>query len=146
METYLDETTLARIEQCIADAEQHTSAEIRVHIEDECAGSALDRAAFVFTSLKMHETALRNGILIYVSMETRKAAIIGDKGIHEKVEPTYWQDLLNAMLAQFKQAAYEKGLTDIVAQVGVLLSTHYPIRANDINELSNKVTNAKDLH
>jgi uncharacterized membrane protein len=94
----------------------------------------------------MHETALRNGILIYVSMETRKAAIIGDKGIHEKVEPTYWQDLLNAMLAQFKQAAYEKGLTDIVAQVGVLLSTHYPIRANDINELSNKVTNAKDLH
>jgi uncharacterized membrane protein len=146
METYLDETTLARIEQCITDAEKQTSAEIRVHIEDECAGSALDRAAFVFTSLKMHETELRNGILIYVSMETRKAAIIGDKGIHEKVAPTYWQDLLHAMLAQFKQAEYEKGLTAIVMEVGVLLSNHYPIRTNDINELSNKVTNAKDIH
>jgi uncharacterized membrane protein len=50
------------------------------------------------------------------------------------------------MLAQFKQAEYEQGLTAIVMEVGVLLSNHYPIRTNDINELSNKVTNAKDLH
>jgi uncharacterized membrane protein len=146
METYLDDITLARIEQAIAVAERTTSAEIRVHIEDECAGHALDRAAFVFTSLKMHETALRNGILIYVSMETRKAAVIGDKGIHEKVDPSYWQELLNEMLISFKQSEHEKGLLVLLEKVGNLLTHHYPVQVDDINELSNKVTNAKDIH
>jgi uncharacterized membrane protein len=124
METYLAEEVLARVEQAIAKAELQTSAEIRVHIEDECSGTALDRAVFVFTSLKMHNTAQRNGILIYIAMENRKAAVIGDKGIHEKVAPSYWNDELH---------------------MGRLLTTHFPIQVDDINELSNKVTNAKDL-
>jgi uncharacterized membrane protein len=117
-----------------------------VHVEDECAGSALDRAAYVFTALKMHETAQRNGILVYISMETRKAAVIGDKGIHEKVNAAYWENLLQKMLGHFKQGAYEQGITGIVGEIGELLHLHFPILPDDTNELSNKVTNAKDLH
>jgi uncharacterized membrane protein len=145
METYLAEEVLARVEQAIAKAELQTSAEIRVHIEDECSGTALDRAVFVFTSLKMHNTAQRNGILIYIAMENRKAAVIGDKGIHEKVAPSYWNDELHLMLEAFKNNQHELGICRIVENMGRLLTTHFPIQVDDINELSNKVTNAKDL-
>jgi uncharacterized membrane protein len=145
METYLAEEVLVRIEQAIAQAELQTSAEIRVHIEDECTDTALDRAVYVFTSLKMHETAQRNGILIYIAMENRKAAVIGDKGIHEKVAPSYWNDELHLMLEAFKNNQHELGICRIVENMGRLLARHFPIRLDDVNELSNKVTNAKDL-
>lgn len=146
MELYINEDILQRVEQQIAQAERRTSAELRVHIEDECAGSVLDRAAYVFKALEMHQTAQRNGVLIYLAMENRKAAIIGDKGIHEKVGNDYWQGILQQMLSQFREGAFEAGLIGAVSQVGSRLEEYFPIQHNDTNELSNKVTNAKDIH
>jgi uncharacterized membrane protein len=146
VEPYLDEDILQRIEQKIAQAESQTSAELRVHIEDECASSALDRAAYVFKALDMHQTALRNGVLIYLAMETRKAAIIGDKGIHEKVGNDYWQNILQKMLGRFSEAQFEEGLNEAISEVGARLAAFFPIQQDDTNELSNKVTNAKDIH
>lgn len=77
------------IVQAIADAEKNTSGEIRVHIDKKCKGEVLDIAADFFKSMKMHETALRNGVLFYLSIEDQKFAILGDKGIHEKVPTNF---------------------------------------------------------
>ena len=71
--------------QAIQSAEHQTGGEIRVHIESICKGNVLDRAAWQFKSLKMHKTALRNGVLIYLSTDDRKFAIIGDAGINAVV-------------------------------------------------------------
>ena len=56
------------IKHAILNAELDTSGEIRVHVENTCQGDVLDRAAAVFKLLKMHETDLRNGVLIYLAV------------------------------------------------------------------------------
>ena len=43
-----------QIVDAIKEAENNTSGEIRVHIEDTCKTDVLDRAADVFAMLKMH--------------------------------------------------------------------------------------------
>ena len=69
----------------IRQAEKDTSGEIRIHFENHCRKNVLDRAAQVFADLKMHKTALRNGVLIYVALEDKQLAILGDAGINAKV-------------------------------------------------------------
>ena len=57
-----------KIIQAIRDAEHQTSGEIRLHLESRCKGDALESAVRVFEKLKMHETVLRNGTLIYLAV------------------------------------------------------------------------------
>lgn len=80
-----------RIEQAIADLEQKTSAELRVVVERKAKigktdNAAMLRASELFDELKMRETAEHNGVLIYLSFKPHYAAIIGDEGIHQKVD------------------------------------------------------------
>ena len=51
------------IVDAIREAEKNTSGEIRVHIENHAKKATLDRAAQVFADLKIHKTALRNGVI-----------------------------------------------------------------------------------
>ena len=55
------------ISESIREAEKNTSGEIRVHIESKCTGDVMDRAAYLFQKLKMHETKLRNAVLFYLA-------------------------------------------------------------------------------
>jgi len=47
----------------------------------------------VFERLGMHRTAAHHGVLIYVAIEDRKLAVLGDRGIHERVGQPYWDRL-----------------------------------------------------
>ena len=78
------------IVKAIEKAEHQTSGEIRVHIESKCRAEVLDRAAWLFKKLKMHETKDRNGVLIYLSINDHKFAIIGDAGINKVVPEGFW--------------------------------------------------------
>ncbi|MBI5009345.1 MAG: TPM domain-containing protein [Bacteroidia bacterium] len=69
----------------VKEAEKSTSGEIRVHIETNCSEDVLDRAAWIFNKLKMHNTADRNGVLFYLAVTDRKFAVIGDGGINAVV-------------------------------------------------------------
>jgi uncharacterized membrane protein len=129
-----------RVEQAIADAEQGTSAELRVHLEENCNEDPLDRASFIFEKLEMHQTAERNGVLIYVAFKDRKLAIIGDAGIHAHLHQETWTATKDEMIRQFALGSYEKGLCDAIAAIGNKLSTYFPYREGDRNELSNTVT------
>ncbi|MDT8348021.1 MAG: TPM domain-containing protein, partial [Flavobacteriaceae bacterium] len=73
------------IVQSITKAEFNTTGEIRVHIESTANGDAQERAKKVFEILEMHKTEARNGVLFYLAVCDRCFAIIGDRGIHEKV-------------------------------------------------------------
>ncbi|MBL0315764.1 MAG: TPM domain-containing protein [Flavobacteriales bacterium] len=128
------------VETAIKAAEAHTSCELRVHIEDECPGDPLDRAAFIFAELQMHKTELRNGILIYVALESRKTAIIGDVGINMHAESGYWDHIRDAMLPFFVNGKYPEGIVTAVEMVGHKMKAHYPVSHNDINELPNTIS------
>lgn len=128
------------MEAAIKAAESHTSCELRVHIEDECPGEALDRAAFVFAELDMHLTAQRNGILIYVAVESRKTAIIGDVGINRFIEAGYWDHIRDAMLVQFAQGELPVGIVTAIQLIGEKMKAHFPVASDDTNELPNTIS------
>ena len=137
---FLDESELQEVAAAIATAESATAAEIRVHLDARCPGEALARATLLFERLGMHRTAARNGVLIYVSVEDHKLAVLGDRAIHERVGQAYWDGLVDAVLAHFRQERFRDGLVHAVAEVGAVLRRHFPRRPDDVDELPDRVS------
>jgi uncharacterized membrane protein len=137
---FLDPADLDAVAAAITGAEAATSGEIRVHLDARCPGEALARAALVFERLGMHRTAARHGVLIYVSVEDHKLAVLGDRGIHERVGQAYWDGLVAAVLAHFRDGRFRDGLAHAVGEVGAVLGRHFPRRPDDVNELPDRVS------
>jgi len=133
-----EETSL--IEKAVRDAEQQTSGEIRVYIESKCAYlNAVDRAVELFEELGMTQTAERNGVLVYLAMKDHQLAVIGDKGIHEKVGLTFWNDEVQKMIAEFRSNHIAEGLVHLTFDVGQALKQHFPYTGQDKNELPDQM-------
>ena len=69
VEDFLSKEEEQEIVEAIRIAEKNTSGEIRVHLEKTTSLDAYDRAMEVFHELKMDETELQNGVLIYLAVE-----------------------------------------------------------------------------
>lgn len=137
---FLGDADLGAVAAAIGAAEATTSAEIRVHLDARCPGEAMARAVKVFERLGMHRTAARHGVLIYVAIEDRKLAVLGDRGIHERVGQAYWDRLVEAVLAHFRQERPRDGLVHAISEVGTVLRRHFPRRPDDVNELPDRVS------
>jgi uncharacterized membrane protein len=137
---FLAEADLDAVTRAIGAAELRTSAEIRAHLDHRCPGEPMARAVAVFEHLGMHRTAARHGVLIYVSVGDHKLAVLGDQGIHERVGQVYWERLVDAVLAHFREERPRDGLLHAVAEVGAVLARHFPRRPGDVNELSDQVS------
>jgi uncharacterized membrane protein len=128
------------IQQAIMNAECDTSGEIRVHIERECPADVMDRAAYLFRQLDMHKTQLRNGVLFYLALNNRRFAIIGDKGINQKVPENFWDDIKLKMIDHFRDGRFAEGLVYGITVAGEQLKKHFPYYKNDVNELSDDIS------
>ncbi|MDX9696690.1 MAG: TPM domain-containing protein [Bacteroidales bacterium] len=140
---FFKETEQQQIVQAIKDAEKNTSGEIRIHIESDCPGDVLDRAAFMFAKLDMHKTELRNGVLFYLSVNDRKFAILGDAGINAVTPDNFWDVIKETILAKFKNGEFANGLETGIKMAGEALKKHFPFEKNDINELSDEISFGK---
>ncbi len=138
--SWFTEEERSRIERAIRDAELETSGEIRVHIETRCPGEVLDRAAHIFEKLGMHKTEKRNGVLIYLAVESRKFAFIGDIGINAVVPEDFWEGLKMKALIYFREGKFTDGLVVVINEIGHYLRKHFPIKRDDENELPNEIS------
>lgn len=125
----------------IKNAELETSGEVRVYIERDCQyPEPLKRAVELFEHLNMHQTDLRNGVLVYVAIKSRKLAIYGDVGIYEQVGKEFWEAQINKMVFYFNKNDYAEGIATIVEEVGKALRKHFPYNEEtDINELPDDI-------
>ena len=130
-----------QIVNAIQLAEKQTSGEIRVYVESRCRFvNPLDRAAEVFSLLKMEQTAGRNAALVYVAMKDRQLALFGDKEIHEKVGDAFWNEKVKIILSHFGKENYAEGLVRIITEMGEALRSHFPYDgATDKNELPDDI-------
>jgi uncharacterized membrane protein len=128
------------IVEAIANAELHTSGEIRVHVEANCSVDPYKRAIELFYHLKIHETILKNGVLIYVALDDKKLAIIGDEGINKVVPQDFWNATKENMIVRFKEGKYALGISEAVLATGVHLKSFFPRENEDTNELSNELS------
>lgn len=134
------------IVEAIRLAELETSGEIRVHIEERCPIDPIDRAREVFFQLGMNHTKEQNGVVIYLALLDKKFAILGDKGLHEKVTDQFWEEEKQLMLSFFQQGKFTEGLCAAVSQVGEKLQAFFPYHSEDKNELSNEVSFGGNSH
>lgn len=128
------------IKFAIKDAELDTSGEIRVHIELDCKLDPVKRALFVFNRLKMNQTECHNGVLIYLAVQSRKFAIIGDEGINRVVPQNFWEDVKTNMLIHFREEDFSKGIVSSIQMVGEKLKSQFPHLRDDVNELTDDIS------
>ncbi|WP_375579593.1 TPM domain-containing protein [Marivirga tractuosa] len=132
------------IVNAIKEAEKNTSGEIQVHLENHCKEDVKDHAAYIFKTLKMHKTELRNGVLFYMAIKDHKFAILGDAGINNKVPENFWDDIKEHMLAHFKNGDLTAGLSEGIKMAGEQLAAHFPYKNDDENELPNEISFGKN--
>jgi len=140
----LSEQEETQILATITNAETKTSGEIKLHIESICKGDAIERSIEVFSLLKMNETELRNGVLFYVATESKKFAIIGDKGINEKVPSDFWESTKELMKSHFVKQEFAEGIVKGINLAGEQLHVFFPYNSSDDkNELSDEISFGK---
>ena len=125
----------------IQKAEQRTSGEVRLFIESKCRFmDAVDRAKEIFIQLRMDKTELRNATLIYIAIDDKQAAVIGDEGIHQKVGQEYWKREVSKMLQQFRAERLVDGICIAITDLGEALQHHFPYNSDtDKNELPDEI-------
>lgn len=138
--TILNREEDRRVVEAIRQAELNTSGEIKVHIENRCKGDIEKRSLFVFSHLKLNETKLRNGVLIYLAVKDHKFAILGDEGIDNVVEEGFWNDVKDLMLSYFKEGRFTEGLEQGIQRCGEKLKSYFPYQSDDINEIPDEIS------
>jgi uncharacterized membrane protein len=100
----------------------------------------MERALEVFRFLNMDDTALRNGVLFYIAVESKKFAIIGDEGINKVVPTGFWDEEKELVLSYFKKGDFSTGLELAILEVGKNLKKYFPYQSDDTNELSDEIS------
>ena len=137
---FLSQQEKEKIVAAIRAAEKETSGEIRVHLAAIAAGDILQQAKNIFEKIGMTATKERSGVLIFLCIESRQFAILGDTGIHAKVPENFWEEISQKMAAHFKQGHFATGMIEAILEAGEKLKTHFPHQTNDQNELSDRIS------
>ena len=139
-EDFLTSKEEEEIVEAIRIAEENTSGEIRVHMEEKSEKPPIERATEVFNTLKMYETGARNGVLFYVDVSNHKFAIIGDEGINKVVPADFWECTKDIVLTNFALKKNKKALVEGIERAGEQLKKYFPYQTDDTNELSNEIS------
>ncbi len=126
--------------EAIRLAEQDTSGEIRVHLEDGLGKDPMERAWELFHELKMDNTRNSNGVLLYVAVHDHKFAICGDRGICDVVPEGFWDQTRDIIQSHFRNGQFKEGIIAGVRSAGKELKAHFPWHPDDPNELTNEIS------
>ncbi len=134
--------TLAAIDAAITASERHHRAEIRCAVETALTVDHLfrgvasaARAAEVFSSLGVWDTAENNGVLLYVLLAERNIEIVADRGFAGRVTAAEWESICAGMEAAFGAGHYEAGTLAALDRISTLARQHFPAQGEERNEL-----------
>lgn len=139
LEDFLSPSDEQEIIEAIRSAESKTSGEIRVHIESSSQGNLEQHVLEVFHQLKMDNTKLQNGVLIYIAIADKSFAIYGDKGINQVVQSDFWDCTKDTMQAHFKNGDFKQGIIEGILNAGKQLEKYFPWE-DHTDELSNEIS------
>lgn len=140
IENFLTSQEESEIIEAIRTAENQTSGEIRVHLESQAKKEPFERAKEVFNLLGMEDTKQRNGVLFYLAISEKALVILGDQGINDMVPPYFWESTRDIVISHFKGERIKQGLVEGILMAGQQLKTHFPLKKDDKNELSDEIS------
>ena len=97
------------------------------------------RALALFRASAEHRTVGSTGVLLYLSLDERRAEIIADAGIHDRVSSDVWGHAMEALITAVKDGRPGDGMAAAVQEIGVVLAEHFPRHASNPNELPDRL-------
>jgi putative membrane protein len=92
-----------------------------------------------FLARGLTRTRERTGVLIYVAAAEHYAEILADTGIADRVGPEIWREAIADLIEAIRAGRAAEGLIVTVQRAGAILAEHAPPRADDTDELPNRV-------
>jgi len=118
---------------------------LRLFIRWERAAEEVERAAVAhFYSEGLQATRDGTGVLLYISVLERRVWILGDRGINERLSPQVWQAFVDRLIQGIREKRQCEVLCVVIDEIGTLLHTHFPPKADDRNELSDLLIAGKN--
>jgi putative membrane protein len=93
------------------------------------------RAVEQFLAQNLHTTEGRTGVLIFVSVAEHYAEIIADSGIHDRVPPGTWQEIVDRLTHDIGKGDPAQAFVNAINAAGEHLTRHFPPGPHDPNEL-----------
>jgi len=101
---------------------------------------ATERAAeLAFLEHNVFNTRGRTGVLILLSELEHKVVILGDEGIHARVQTSGWSQHVKLLGERIRDRKSGDGLCEVIQQLGETLATTVPAERENPNELDNRV-------
>lgn len=97
------------------------------------------RALALFRASAEHRTVAATGVLLYLSLDEHRAEIIADAAIHGRVSPDVWGHAMAALISAVKDGRPGDGMAAAVAEIGVVLTEHFPATGSNPNELPDRL-------
>jgi uncharacterized membrane protein len=139
------DAVMDRIEAAVTASERTHHGEIRFAVEGALdllplirQVTARQRAMQVFADLGVWDTEANNGVLIYLLLADRDVEIVADRGFQSRVSPAQWERVCREMETSFATGEFEAGVLTGIERIDALLAEHFPLRGENINELSNR--------
>ncbi len=127
------EARLQRIAEAIASDELRHRGAVCFAVESTLdwrtvlAGrQARDRAAEVFSQLRVWDTAENNGVLIYLQLADRRIEILADRGLAGRVSGEQWRGVCQLMEERLRAGDPEAAVLEGVVAAGDLLAGQFP--------------------
>jgi putative membrane protein len=97
------------------------------------------RAVETFRASCELKTRGRTGILLYLSLAERRAEIVADKAIADKVGPEVWGEAMAVLIAEVKAGRPGQGLALAIERIGAVLAEILPPTHDNPDELPNRL-------
>lgn len=144
---HFSDASLSNITSAAADAERQHRGEICFAIEAALEPGQLlrgvtprQRALEIFSQLRVWDTELNSGVLIYVLFADRAVEVIADRGIYDKTAQNHcWEQIVKAMEDAFAAGRFETGAVEGITAVAKELINYFPAGDKNPDELPNNV-------
>lgn len=90
-----------------------------------------------FRQFHLSATKDATAIMIYVSIFERMVVVLADKSINEQHDQSTWDTVRNKINSGLADAQGANGFVAAIDECGKILTKHFPIQADDTNELAN---------
>lgn len=97
------------------------------------------RALILFCTVAEQRTRARTGVLLYLSLAERRAEIVADAAIHDRVAAEIWGEAMAALILAVRDGRPGEGMADAVTRIGAVLAEHFPRSDGDVNELPDRL-------
>lgn len=101
--------------------------------------AALRRARAEFFEHNVYATRDRSGVLLFLSELEHQVVMLGDEGIHARVQVSGWEAHVRHVVEAVRAGKPADGVCQVITELGSVLAAQFPPRPDDRDELPNTV-------